>query len=82
MKLSVPATSAPIDSSRNAEHSEPEVDVTHEIEDSLSEDGLPPKEAYCQWEGCSRSEAFDDIVGLVNHLHAGEQCATYRGVSF
>jgi hypothetical protein len=48
MKLSVPASSAPIDSCRNAEHREPEVDANHEIEDSLSEDGLPLKEAYCQ----------------------------------
>jgi hypothetical protein len=48
------------------------MDVDQEIDELLSDEELLRERAECKWEGCTRTEPFENVAELVKHLHAGE----------
>lgn len=48
------------------------MDVDHEIDELLSDEEPLRERSECKWEGCTRTEPFDNVAELVKHLHAGE----------
>lgn len=57
---------------QEGERRQRQMDVDQEIDELLSDEELLRERAECKWEGCTRTEPFENVAELVKHLHAGE----------